>query len=389
MASQFWRSDGVQLTRRGLLKTAAVLVGASCAPQVPSPQDSQPPPGDASSPADWRGQWAELVAAAKREGKVGLFTTSSVGHRKWVEAFEAAFPGLSVQHLQLGSSDLLVPRITEERKASIYEFDVLVTSAVVAIPRLIPNGVLDPLRPLLFRPDVLDDKVWRNGFEGNWLDNEKRWGFAMDERLGVWGINTDQVQPAEGLSLQHLLDPKWKGKIIMQDPRAGATYAQMTAVRLSQGEEVLRRLIVDQQPFFTRDPRQVVEGLVRGRYAFGNNVNKATLREFQEAGVGQNVKNVPLAGAMHVANSGAVWAVNRAPHPNAAKLLINWLLTKEGQEQFSKNLENNSVRADVEPVDPVTRPQAGLKYFYSGPEAAQPELDKTEKLISDWLGIKN
>jgi len=364
-------------------------VGASCAPQVPSPQDSQPPPGDASSPADWRGQWAELVAAAKREGKVGLFTTSSVGHRKWVEAFEAAFPGLSVQHLQLGSSDLLVPRITEERKASIYEFDVLVTSAVVAIPRLIPNGVLDPLRPLLFRPDVLDDKVWRNGFEGNWLDNEKRWGFAMDERLGVWGINTDQVQPAEGLTLQHLLDPKWKGKIIMQDPRAGATYAQMTAVRLSQGEEVLRRLIVDQQPFFTRDPRQVVEGLVRGRYAFGNNVNKATLREFQEAGVGQNVKNVPLAGAMHVANSGAVWAVNRAPHPNAAKLLINWLLTKEGQEQFSKNLENNSVRADVEPVDPVTRPQAGLKYFYSGPEAAQPELDKTEKLIGEWLGIKN
>lgn len=92
---------------------------------------------------------------------------------------------------------------------------------------------------------------------------------------------------------------------------------------------------------------------------------------------------------MHVANSGAVWVVNKAPHPNAAKLLANWLLSREGAATFSKHIENNSLRADVEVVDPISQPQPGARYFYSSPEAAQPELDKTQELLNRWLGIKN
>ena len=56
----------------------------------------------------------ELVNAAKKEGTVGLFTTSGVGQRKWVQEFEAAFLGITVEHVQLGSSDLIVPKMAVE-----------------------------------------------------------------------------------------------------------------------------------------------------------------------------------------------------------------------------------------------------------------------------------
>jgi len=373
------------INRRGFISTSAIAGAAACAPGAAVQQEAMAPEG---APA-WEREWAELVNAAKKEGALGLFTTAGVGQRKWVQEFEAAFPGITVEHVQLGSSDLIVPKITQERQAGIYTFDILVASGVIALPRLVPAGVLDPLRPLLFRPDVLDDRGWRNGFEANWADKEKRWGFAMDERLGVWVVNSNLVKDGEIKSVRDLLDPKWKGKIIMQDPRAGANYAQMTAVRLEAGEEVLRKLIIDQEPFYSREPRQIAEALVRDKYAIANNLTKSTLQEFRDAGVAGHVKDLRVQNGMHVANSGALWAVNKAPHPNAAKLLANWLLSPAGAGTFSKHIENNSLRADVEVVDPVTRPEAGVKYFYSSPEAAQPELDKTQQLLNGWLGIKN
>ena len=330
-----------------------------------------------------------MIDAAKREGIVSIFTTSAYGSRKWMDAFENAFPGVKVEPVQLSSSDLLPPKVVQERDAGIYTFDIIIASAVIAAPRLVPFGAMDPLRPLLFRPDVLDDKSWRGGFEAGWMDGEKRWGYALDERLGVWGIDSDQVRDGEITKVQDLLDPKWKGRIIMQDPRAGANFAQMAAVHLAAGEEVLRRLLIDQQPVFSRDVRQVVEGLVRGKFAIANNITKSVFQAVLVAGVWKNAKLVPIKDAMHVANAGAVWAANRAPHPNAAKLMANWLLTKEGATVFCQASVNNSLRRDVEAIDPVSVPTPGLPYFRSSLESSQPELDTVQALINGWLNIKN
>ena len=369
----------------GIALPALSLIAEGCAPAAPLPSTA----GEQRGGAAWEQEWAQLVEAAKREGSVTLFTTTAYGSRKWMDAFEAAFPGISMEPVTLSSSDLLPPKIFKEREAGIFTFDVIIASAVIATPRLVPFGALDPLRPLLFRPDVLDDTAWRDGFESGWVDNDRRWGYAMDERLGVWGIDTDQVREGEITQVTDLLNPKWKGRIIMQDPRAGANYAQMAAVHLSAGEDVLRRLLVDQEPVFSRDTRQVVEGLVRGKFAIANNVTKSILQEFLDAGLAKNVRLIPVRNAMHVANAGAVWAANRAPHPNAAKLVVNWLLTKEGATVFCQASVNNSLRKDVAPIDLVSAPETGAPYFRSSLESSQPELDKVQALINGWLNIKN
>src|SRR5581483_512395 len=110
------------------------------------------------------------------------------------------------------------------------------------------------------------------------------------------------------------------------------------------------------QPFFTPDQRVVLEGLVRGNYAISNNVNVSTLQEFRAAGLANNVKQVRVKDAMHSSSAGVLWTMNRPPNPNAAKLMANWLLTHEGQQNYSQALGRNSLRADVELFDPLTFP---------------------------------
>jgi len=327
--------------------------------------------------------------AAKQEGKVSVFSTTGVGYRKWMETFEAAFPGVIVEHQQLPSSDLLVPRILEERKAGIYEWDVLITASTIALPRLRPQGVLDPLKPLLFRPDVLDDKAWNGGFDAGWLDNTKNLGYAISETVLLMAVNSDLVREGEIKTVRDLLDPKWKGKAIYQDVRSGLTFAVMTAVRVGQGEEMLRRLIVDQEPAFSRDVRQIVESMVRGRYAFSNSVTKPVLQQFLDEGQGRNIRLIDISDMSYITNANALWVVNRAPHPNAARLLANWIPTRAGQEAFSKFVESNSRRSDIPPHDPLAMPKPGQRYLRVGPEDTLPELDKTQALLNEWVGIRN
>jgi len=60
--------------------------------------------------------------------------------------------------------------------------------------------------------------------------------------------------------------------------------------------------------------------------------------------------------------TGTVALFNRAPHPNAAKVLVNWLLTQEGQVAVSKQTGYNSRRTDVPPVSPSTVVEPGKTY---------------------------
>ena len=374
-----------RVSRRGFIGGTVAVAAAACAPAAAPVQPAAEPQRPLTG---WEKDWADLTAAAKKEGKVTIFSTAGTGYRKTFDAFEKAFPGIDVEHVQGASSEAIVPKLIEERKAGVYTLDLLVGAGGTVFLRLFPDA-FDPLRPALIRPDIQDDKVWRNGFEDSWLDNQHKYGFPMEIALTVWGINTNQVRDGEIQKMDDLLDPKWKGRIIMLDVRSGSTYAQMTGLRLASGEEKLRQLIVDQQPFFTRDPRQMVEGLVRDKYAIANNVNESFLEEFRQAGLGQNVRKVRVKDAMHSSSAGALWLVNKAPHPNAGKLMANWLLTKEGQEIYSKNTGRNSLRNDVETVDPVTMPEAGAPYFSSAKQDATPEIEKTQALLNDYVGIKN
>ena len=378
------------LNRRGFLRAGALAGAATvagCAPAVSGPGDASSPP-PAAGKAPWEQEWDRLVAAAKQEGKLAPVTLVGVGQRRILEEFQKAFPGIEVDQQSFSSASLIAPRVIQERDAGIYSFDVALLSTGTALRELKPKGVWEPIRSLLFRPDVTDDKAWTGGFDDGFSDSERRWTYVPSlNAQRPWAIDTGQVNEAELRTVKDLLDPKWKGKIISADVRAGSawTYA---AIREYVGEAVLKPLLVDQQVAFTRDSRQLVEAVIRGRYAIGQGATRQVIREFWEQGVGKHVKLIDLEGSSW-ALADAIFVFNRSPHPNAARLFVNWALSKEGQQRWSEAFDVNSRRIDVPAVYPDESPIPGRKYLRSDLEANFDKIVETRDILYPMLDIKN
>ncbi|MSQ28423.1 MAG: hypothetical protein EXR51_09850 [Dehalococcoidia bacterium] len=253
-------------TRRHFLNAAGVTATAALGACGPAAAPAPPPPAPAGGgrPA-WERDWDDLVAAAKREGKLSILTGAGTGYRTALSAFEAAFPGIAIEHEGPGSMGPFSQKIIQERKAGVFDREVAQIPIITALTVLKPEGVWAPLRPALLRPDVLDDAGWQSGFNSGWLDNEKKlaYGWAREKYSGMFR-NADLMPDGAVTSLKDLLDPKWTGKFIFGEPYSyGGTYPMATAMRLNQGNDTLKRLFVDQAPVSSRDFRQIAEGIVR------------------------------------------------------------------------------------------------------------------------------
>ncbi len=385
--------------RREFLRIAgfsgAALVASACAPVVTGP--SQGPAGSTtgagsapSSDSGWQRAWDDLVSRAKKEGKLAFnVTNNTASYQGVLEGWKKAFPEIEMELTTFSSGSLWLPKALQERNAGIHTWDATHLAASFGFQSALPEGLFEPLRPVLLRPDVAQDEHWLGGLDSCWVDNEKRWGFTphWDLTGRIW-INTDLVDESKIKSVKDLLDPKWKGRLIFADPRNnGNSYLPMTVIRLNMGDEVIKQLLVDQQPAISRDIRQITEALVRGQYAMGFGVSLPFVEEFQAQGLGRNIKEVPLAEATAPSVTQPLWLLKGAPHPNAARVFINWLLSKEGQTLYSQSTRYNSRRRDVAPVNPATNPDPGKKYpFIMGQEATINEQTKLQELAVKLLG---
>ncbi len=377
-----------QVSRRQFLLTAGLpaVAVASCAPQTGAPSPATPS-AQAPGRAKWEEDWDALVTAARQEGKVVVLTLSGPGWRKGLDAFADSF-GIAVEQAGNTAPTIWVPKIQRERLAGIYAYDVATVLSQSALTLLRPDGVWDNLRALLFRPDVLDDAAWYGGFESRFMDLDRQlafgWEYSISRNLYV---NTDLVSAGEIKTPQDLLNPKWKGKIILADVRLGGTFNPMASLRSRYGDGFVKQLLVDQEPGFGRDVRMITEQLIRGRYAIALYMQLGVLDDFRSQGVGGNVRVVNLPEIAYV-RSNAVLGFNRAPHPNAAKLFINWLLTKGGQMAFCKGLGTNSARRDVEAFDAEGKPEPGQQSFELR-EQNFAKIENTQKFLQDLVGIKD
>jgi ABC-type Fe3+ transport system substrate-binding protein len=231
-------------------------------------------------------------------------------------------------------------------------------------------------------PEVRDDASWDGGFERGFAvvkDRALTYGFIANRGGGVC-VNTDLVKD-DVRSLTDLLAPKWKGKLLLADVRVmGDTFWPMTTARLNLGDDIIKRLFVDQDPVLSRDTRQMAEFMVRGRFPLSLGVNPLLLSQFQRQGLGKNLKFVHPPEIDTVNFSTTLWLVNKAPHPNAAKVLINWVLTKDAQVQWAREVETNSRRVGIEPGNPDLLPPKGAKLFQVDAEENLPEVVKTQEI---------
>ena len=125
-------------------------------------------------------------------------------------------------------------------------------------------------------------------------------------------------------------------------------------MRVSTGRyDFIEKFYKGQEVPLLTDTRQLAEMMVRGRYPIGlGAVDQVVLADFQAQGLGNSLKRLTLP-ELEYSNAGAnaMFLLTKAPHPKAAQLFANWILTKEGSDSWAKSIVYNSRRTDVPVFD--------------------------------------
>ena len=325
-----------------------------------------------------------MVAAAKQEATLLLSGPPGQAWRDALALFNTEYPEVRIEFTGQNSRDFW-PRLDQERANGQYLWDLRVGGFGQESFPAKDEGVLEPVRPVLVLPEVADGSKWLGGLDGRFADKQKQYLFGFFANAAVSIVaNRDLVPESELSSGRDLLDPRWKGKIVLQDPRSGNGGATMATILIAYGEQFVRDLLTNQDIVITGDNRQQAEWVVRGRYPIAIGISNDELVRFQQEGIGLNVKPTRDPTAITAA-FGGVQFFNRAPHPNAAQVFINWLLTQRAQEQASRLIVANSARLDVPPMNAaqVVDPAQLGTYVPHQSEDALPELRLVDRLARE------
>ena len=260
---------------------------------------------------------ASIEDAAKPEGEVVLY--SSLNNEQivtLVDAFKKKYPTIKPSFYR-GTSERVLQRAITEAKAGRFAVDV-VTAAGFQLQLLKENG-------LTARFVAAEASAYEEGFkdpEGHWVN--------VHSLLNTMGYNTQLVRPADApRKYEDFLLPKWKGKIgiNVQDPE---WYVNL---QRRMGKEKARnflRGLAAQQPSLREGHNIAAQLLAAGEFHVVTNSYAHILARIKgQGGPVQHVFDEPVVTYVH-----PVALARQAPHPNAGKLFIGFLLSQEGQKML-------------------------------------------------------
>jgi len=311
------------LSRRDVLKgTGALALGTVFA----APARAAAPPAEAITP--------ELIEAAKKEGKVVYYSSMDlpVGE-KLGKAFEAAYPGISIQ-IERAGSERLFQRVAQEFSSNIHAADVINSSDAAHFIPWKKSGWLMPF--------VSEDIA--KFFPAQYRDPD---GMFAVSRIWLSSIayNTNLVKDEDApRSFADLLDPKWAGKMVKGHPAYSgtimtATFQIVRELGWDYYEKLAKQRVMQVQS--STDPPKKLSLGERAVMADGNEYGVVLLKE-----AGQPVEPLyPTEGTPTISGPTGIFA--SAPHPNAAKLFQAWLHTRETQQFFMDFTAQYSVHPQV------------------------------------------
>jgi iron(III) transport system substrate-binding protein len=310
----------------------------------------------------WKADWDKTAEAAKKEGQIVLY--GSADFEMLYAEFHKKYPEIRVTGV-FGRGADVAKRLMSERRAEKYLADLYVNGQTTGYNVFYKAKALDPIPPVLVLPEVTDTSKWWQG-KHHYVDPENQYLLNINgETRIVVGYNTKLVNPAEIKSYWDLLNPKWKGKIVAYDPNLGGSGDAMRFFfhHKSLGRDFIKRILTETDIIISSDTRQMGDWLAGGKFALTifAPVSRMDLDVMQIQGlpVSWFEPDYLKEGAYITAGSGGVALINKAPHPNAAKLALNWLLSREGQIAYQRiftqgNDGPDSLRIDI-PKDKVPR----------------------------------
>jgi ABC-type Fe3+ transport system substrate-binding protein len=302
---------------------------------------------DSALAAEVQEEWNKIVEAAKKEGKiVAGGPPTAVLRQKYKETFEKKF-GLELELLSAPGPQN-AGRAAAEFKAGVRYFDVLHGGSGTLEP-LMNENMLALFSDYMILDEVKDPRQWWGGhlWEDNVKTNRFIYSFTADFSTPPF-YNAELLKPAEVSSYDDLLNSKWKGKIGFFEPRIPSAGQGLWGFLMKiKGKEFLQKL-AEQNLFISRDGKQLADGLAKGTLAIGLGLSQRFVDPYINAGLSIKPLLSIKEGLGGSNGFGTVAVMKNAPHPNAAKIYINWLLGKEGQDLYSRALTQGTRRLDVD-----------------------------------------
>ncbi len=332
---------------------------------TPVPATATPTPAPTPTPDEsFEAAWAQLIADAQAEGELvlALGGTDSRHLRDTLAEFQRKFDIRVIASTGSGSAN--TTRILAERARGRYTADFQ-HGGISSTNRLVEANALAPVEPLIVDPTILNrtPETWHLSEKIWWSDVENLYSMADAISISnfddIW-YNTNKLSEAEAAQItswNDLIDPRWAGELVttgLATEGSGAT----ARVRFYLGmgldwmEAMMRNAAVGNHLLDYSDYRQCAELLARGAVTFAIGCDRDA-RPLQAAGLplkaitDERVMDEGMSA--EIGGTGSV--IDRAPHPNAAKLYINWWYSRDGMEtdiNFTRNLSPApKLRSDV------------------------------------------
>jgi iron(III) transport system substrate-binding protein len=286
-----------------------------------------------------------ILDAAQKEATVTWDTSLTAATlTAVVRRFEQSHRGITVQTLRL-TSNVMLARIIAEQRGGMFAADVVNTSAL-AILQLSSAGALQAYHPVdadKFMPGSVDPKgQWVTLFSSG---NVLAWN---PQRLAIDGLKP----PA---SFDDLTKPEWRGKIGL-DSSAVEFYQGLSETRSTSSVEKLIKGIMSNHPLLTQGHSNTLARLEAGEFDVTPTAYDFLADHDHRAGLPVDFVNPqPL-----FIDRAPIALLKNAPHPNAARVLIDWLLSKEGQSALVEFGGNISPRVDVDNIPTMLNAKTSL-----------------------------
>jgi len=331
-------------------------------------------------------EWDRTIKAAEKEGQLVLYANEGIEGS--IHDFQKRFPRVKAV-LVSGRSGQLVTRLMAERRAGKYLADVakLGTGSASALYRARPFP-LQPVDGNLFLSEVTDKSKWWQG-KHQYADPEGKYILSpcVSVHIDLASYNTELVKPAELTSYADILNPKWKGKLGSMDPRAagGREGGRLIYYHPELGPQFFRRLLTETDLVLSHDPRQAVDWLAQGKLAFLLFTSPREVLRAKEQKLPVDIldpRRMKEAPVVETAAS-SFMLMDKPANPNAARLFLNWLMSREGQISFQKSQGScDSARLDIpkDDVPPLSRRKDGVQYFRLW-DTEWMDVDEVQKFI--------
>ncbi len=326
--------------------------------------------GDTPRPASGGGSWQERLdqtaVAARKEGKVRVYGELSPETRQAIsQPFKDKY-GIDVEFV-VGKGAEIAQRITSEQAAGISLADVLIIGGSSTLLTLKPKGLLGNLDSIIVLPEINDPNTWLG--RSPYLDKNHTTISLVSGVTPHMIVNTELVREGDVRSFQDLLKPQYKGRIVFYDPTIGGTANHwvtfiITRIYPNDRESAVNylRQFAAQEPVVLKDARLQTEWVAQGKYPIAVGASFQVVTDFVAAG-GPIRRVHPVDGTSITAAAGVLAVPARPEHPNAAAVLINWLLTEEGQRNYAEAFGSAAARIGVKTAvrDPSAVPIPGEK----------------------------